>query len=224
MSDFPYALGSASTGSVPEAIGPSGGPRELENPVSSLAELLQSHGDLPGSPLAEVVEARMDLSVVEKHEEESTRSVGQMEREGVFLDTDGDGIPDYRDVSGSESRFEQEADKGTAAAMEMLRAMMGGVLGFSFRTDALKSEEGVNEISKAQGGALQTTLAATHKNRVTTELDVGVSPRHQTAQRRREFFRRTRELKGLGHMESFYKNMPKVENRSRIGDDMSKPR
>ncbi|MDR3143471.1 MAG: hypothetical protein LBT57_01285 [Puniceicoccales bacterium] len=224
MSEFPYALGSASTGSVQETIASSSEPKGLENPVSSVADLLRSHGELVGSPLVEVAEARMDLSVVEESEEESTRSIGQMEREGIFLDTDGDGIPDYRDLSGSESRFAQEADKGMSNAMEMLRAMMGNVLGFNFRPDILKSEEAVSEISKAQGGNLQATLAATHRNRVTMDFDVGVSSWRRMAQKRRDLFRRTRELRGLSHMEGFYKNMPQVADRSRIDADVSRPR
>jgi len=224
MSDFPYALGSSSAGSVQETVGPSEGAKPEENPTRSLTEFQQAQGELPGSPLSEVPEGTPDLSVVGKQEEETTRSIERMEQEGVFMDADGDGIPDYRDVTGNESRFGQEAAKGTTGAMEALRAMMGSILGFSLRPEGPKPEEAVSEISKTQGGNLQTTMAATHRNRVTTEFDVGVPVRTRTAQKRKDLFHRVQKFRQLGHVEKFYRAAVKVGDRSRVGDDVSKPR
>jgi hypothetical protein len=92
--------------------------------------------------------------------------------------------------------------------MESLGAMMGSILGFNF--SPIRPVELENEIGKIQGTNLQTTMAATHKNRITTHFDVGVSIRSETAQRRRNLFFRTKEVKKLNQIKSFYKGAPKI--------------
>jgi hypothetical protein len=131
-----------------------------------------------------------------------------MEREGIFQDTDGDGVPDYCDVTGNESRFSQESAKGTTGAMEMLRAMMSSVLNMSF--NPIRSVEMENKIGSIQGANLQTTMAAAHRNYVTTHFDVRASGSEVIAQRRKYLFFKTKEVKKLNQIERFYKGAPKI--------------
>jgi hypothetical protein len=112
--------------------------------------------------------------------------------------------------------------KGNTGAMELQRAMMSGILGMNF--SPIRSVEVENEIGKIQGSNLQTTMAATHKHHITTHFDVGVSTRTETAQKRMNLFRSANALKMLNHVKDFYGKFPKVGDRSRVGNDMPRPR
>jgi hypothetical protein len=222
MPDFWNPLSSSSAGSVQETSASSGEQNVEGNPVTPLVELQQSHCEVPSSPFSAVRELEIGLTPIKEDTEESTRSIERMEREGVFQDVDGDGIPDYNDVTGTESRFSQAANKGMTGAMDAVRAMMSGILGLNF--SPIKSVELESEIGKIQGANLQTTMAATHKHRITTQFDVGVPMRSETAQMRRNLFRLANVLKGLNRIRNFYGNFPKVGDRSQIGNDMPRPR
>ncbi|MDR2420364.1 MAG: hypothetical protein LBD40_03620 [Puniceicoccales bacterium] len=251
MSDFWQPLSSSSAESIQGASSSSEEPKVEENPVTSLAEILQQfHEEIPLSTVSEAAEKILDLGP--EVAEGVIRTIDQMEQEGVFSDVDGDGVPDYNDITGTESRFskeeregifsdvdgdgvadyndvtgtdsrfKQEASKGTTGAMDAVRAMMGSILGLNF--SPIRPVELESELGKIQGTNLQTTMAATHKNRITTHFDVGVPMRSETAQKRRNLFRVANTLKMLNHMKNFYGGSPKVSDRSRVGDDMSRPR
>ena len=193
MSDYWNPLSSSSADSIQEASTSSEGPKVEENPVTSLAEIWQQfHNEIPFSLISEAAERIIDLGP--EVAESVVRSIGQMETEGVFSDVDGDGIPDYNDitgidsrsreeeqggihsdvdgdgisdyidVTGTDSRFKQEASKGTTGAVEAVRAMMGGILGLNF--SPARSVELESETGKDQGVIFRRTMEVTQNSKI----------------------------------------------------------